>query len=177
MVEPYKKDCLGRAVFLFMISENYLTSISISSIFSNPFLIFLTPFFTLIPQIIIAIAQAIIYIHTRILNVRVVNNELQAMNNQINVISIHRIRTQYHSLTFSFLISKLSIIIITHLTAIAIHNTATNTKIMNSHAQGKHNSNNHTRAVSRELTPINVLSSNHGFLIANAIPAIQKIKA
>jgi hypothetical protein len=111
------------------------------------------------------------------LNARAVNNELQAMNNQIKVRRIHRIRTQCQSSTFNFLISKLSIIIITHLTAIVIHNIATNTKMTNSHAQGKHNSNNHTKAVSRALTPINVLSSIHGFLIANAIPATQKIKA
>ena len=122
-------------------------------------------------------AQAIMYIHTNILNARAVNNGLQAMNNQINATRIHRIRTKYQLLTFSFLISKLSIIIITHLTAIAIHNIAMNTKIINFHVLGKHNSNNHTNTVSRELTPIKVLSSIHGFLIANAIPVIQKIKA
>ena len=131
----------------------------------------------MIPQITIAIDPAIKYIHTRTLNVRVVNNELQAMNNQINVTRIHRIRTQYQPSAFRLLISKLSIIIITHLTAIAIHNIATNTNIINSHAQGKHNSNNHTNAVSRALIQTNVLSSIHGFLIANAIPVIQKIKA
>jgi hypothetical protein len=111
------------------------------------------------------------------LNARVVNNGLQAINNQIKAIRIHRIRTKYQFSTFNFFISKLSIIIIIHLTAIAIHNTATNAVIISSPDHGKHNNNNHTNAVSRELTPINVLSSIHGFLIANAIPATQKTKA
>ena len=131
----------------------------------------------MIPQITIAIDPAIKYIHTRTLNVRVVNNELQAMNNQINVTKIHRIRTQYQPSAFRLLISKLSIIIITHLTAIAIHNIATNIKMINSHAHGKHNNNNQINAVRTELTPIKVLSSSHGFLIAKAVPIIQKTKA
>jgi hypothetical protein len=117
------------------------------------------------------------YIHINILNARVVNNGLQAINNHINATRIHKIRSKYQFSTFNFFTSKLSIIIITHLTAIAIHNIATNTKMINSHAQGKHNSNNHTNAVSRALIHTNVLSSIHEFLIANAIPVIQKIKA
>jgi hypothetical protein len=111
------------------------------------------------------------------LNARAVNNGLQAINNQIKAIRIHKIRTKYQFSTFNFFISKLSIIIITHLTAIAIHNTATKAVMINSPDHGKHNSNNHTNAVSRALIHINVLSSIHGFLIANAIPMIQKIKA
>ena len=159
---------------LLLISEIYLTSISISS---NPFLIFLIAFLVLTPQIIIAIAPLIKYIHISTFNVRVVNSELQAMNSQIRVTIIHNTRTQHQFSTFNFLISKLSIINITHLTAITIHSTDTNAKIINSHAHGKHINNSQINVVSRELNPTKLLSSNHGFLMANAIPVIQKIKA
>lgn len=158
-------------------SEIYLTSISISSIFSSHFLIFFTFFLTLIHQIIIATAPEIRYIHTSTLNARVVNNELHAINSQIKANRIHKIRIIYRFSTFSFFISKLSIIIITHFTAIAIHNIATNTNIINSPDQGKHKSNNQINVVRTESIPTKVLSSNHGFLIAKAIPVIQKTKA
>ena len=145
--------------------------------FSNHFLSFFTLILVLSHQTIIAIDPIIRHIHTKTLNARVVNNELQAMNNPAKARRIHRIRIQYQPSTFNLFTSKLSIIIITHLTAITIHNMATNTKIMNSPAHGKHNNNNQINAVRIELTPINVLSSSHVFLIANAVPTIQKIKA